>query len=191
MKTCAATAIAAILSAGTASAAITFDLTGPSGQASSYSYSDATSGISVVATAVREIFNRDRVTRDGSGLGVTGPLDTDLDLDGQVDEALIFTFSEVVKAGLAFFTDVDTNDDWDIFVDDGSGSFTQVGFDVDDNPFAFGWTEAKRIAIGADGGNDSFRVNSLTVAAVPLPAAGLVMIVGLGGLGLAFRRKAA
>lgn len=177
-----------------AMAATTFDLTGsPASEAPSYSFS--ADGINMTATGFTDLvfsgLQQTDVTQDTTGLGVTRFFDTDSDLDGQVDEFLVFTFDQTVKFFTILFEDVDPNDDWDLFVDSGSG-FAQVADENTDNPYSFSaGTNGNRVAIGADGGNDSFRVSSITVAAVPLPAAGLLMLGALGGLIGLRRRKSA
>jgi hypothetical protein len=153
LSTTAATILAVGLAAP-ASAAITFDLTGsPASQASSLSFTE--SGITLTATPGRFCFLcTPDVTQDATGLGVTGGADTDLDLDGEVDGAVI-------------------------------------GNNLTDNPFGFGWITGTEVVIGADGFNDSFRVQELTVAAVPLPAAGFALFGALAAAGVAYRRRAA
>jgi hypothetical protein len=185
LSTTAATILAVGLAAP-ASAAITFDLTGsPASQASSLSFTE--SGITLTATPGRFCFLcTPDVTQDATGLGVTGGADTDLDLDGQVDEILTLTFSEEVRLGSALFSDVDSDDDWNVEVDG-----AVIGNNLTDNPFGFGWITGTEVVIGADGFNDSFRVQELTVAAVPLPAAGFALFGALAAAGVAYRRRAA
>jgi hypothetical protein len=179
------------MAAGSASAA-TFNFTGSSSDSSSKSFTVA--GITAVATAFREgplgfLQFAGNVTQNGNGLGVASVPDTSGDIDGfGFKDTLVLTFDQLVNFSLATFGAVDSGDDWDIFVDDGSGAFVQVANDITDNPFNFNDGIVKRIAFGADGINDDFRLNSVEVSAVPLPAAGWLLIAGVGGL-VAMRRK--
>tara|TARA_Y100001933_G_scaffold27806_1_gene23301 strand:- start:8450 stop:9052 length:603 start_codon:yes stop_codon:yes gene_type:complete len=194
MSRAAALATSLMFAAPAAMAATTFDLTGsPASQASSFDYT--VDGIGLEVTGFTDLviggITPTDVTRDETGLGVTRLLDSDPDLDGQVDEFLVFTFDQTVSLFTILFDDVDSDDDWDLFVDTGSG-FTQVANDNTDNPFTFALgTDGNRVSIGADGRNDSFRVREITVAAVPLPAAGWLMLAGLGGIAALRRRKKA
>ncbi|WP_147114363.1 VPLPA-CTERM sorting domain-containing protein [Tateyamaria sp. syn59] len=68
----------------------------------------------------------------------------------------------------------------------------------DENPYTFnfapGTIVGSIIGFGADSWRDSFRLNSITfdiVGAVPLPAGGLLLLTGLGGLAVMRRRKKA
>jgi hypothetical protein len=177
-----------------AMAATTFDLTGaPPSQGTSFIFNQ--DSIQMTATGFTDTvlfgLTQTNVTQDETGLGVTRFFDTDADLDGQVDEFLVFTFDQTVSLFTILFDDVDPDDDWDLFVDTGSG-FAQVANESTDNPFTFTvGTNGNRVAIGADGGNDSFRVREITVAAIPLPAAGWLMLAGLGGIAALRRRKKA
>ena len=194
MSRAAALATSLMFAAPAAMAATTFDLTGsPASEAPSFSYS--VDGIGLEVTGFTDLviggITPTDVTRDGTGLGVTRFFDSDPDLDGQVDEFLVFTFDQTVSLFTILFDDVDSDDDWDLFVDTGSG-FTLVADDNTDNPFTFALgTDGNRVSIGADGRNDSFRVREITVAAVPLPAAGWLMLAGLGGIAALRRRKKA
>lgn len=190
LKTTVAAATLAI-AAGSASAA-TFNFGGSSGATSSKSFT--VDGITAVATAFREgplgfLQFVGNVTQNASGLGVSSFPDTSGDIDGFIlKDTLVLTFDQLVSFSLATFGAVDRQDDWDIYVDNGSGNWVQVANDITDNPFNFNGGTVKRIAFGADGGDDDFRLSSVQVSAVPLPAGGWLLIAGIGGL-VALRRK--
>jgi hypothetical protein len=190
LKTTLAAATLAIVG-GSASAA-TINFTGSSSGSPSKSFT--VSGITAVATAFRAgpmgiLQFAGNVTQNGSGLGVASFPDTSGDIDGfGLNDFLVLTFDQLVNFSIATFGAVDDNDDWDVFVDNGSGSFLQVAFDSPVNPFDFNDGIVKRIAFGADGATDNFRLTSVEVSAVPLPAAGWLLLAGVGGL-VVLRRK--
>lgn len=185
----------AVLAAGSASAA-TISFTGQTGSAPSFTFSDAFT--SVTATGLREdgslctAYREVNVTATSGGLGVGadsgrcfGGLDSGA-LDGQIDEILVLTLDIArLVTGLAF-TAFDTNDPYEILVDDGSGSFASVGTG-NQNPFAQNLF-AKRIAISVTDNSAAFRVASMSYV-VPLPAAGWMLLAGLGGLAALKRRR--
>ncbi|APX14332.1 VPLPA-CTERM sorting domain-containing protein [Tateyamaria omphalii] len=70
--------------------------------------------------------------------------------------------------------------------------------DGNENPYTFNFAPGQIvgsiIGFGADSWRDSFRLNSISfdiVSAVPLPAGGLLLLTGLGGLAVMRRRKKA
>lgn len=201
LKSIATAAALALATAGGANAAITFDLTGsPASSAPSYTFTE--SGLSVEATAKREgLFGPVSVdvTQDADGLGATWDgiftSDSDPNLDSFVYEILTFSFTPNVKLGSVAFSLFDVpGDDYTLKVNG-----VEIASGVNDNPYNFGWVEAGSFSIQAVFGDDptletlsglydSFRVQSITVAAVPVPAAGLMLVGALGGMA-AYRRR--
>lgn len=180
---------------GSGASAATVNLQGNATAAPSFSTS--IDGVGLTVTAYRNnLFGGGttaiNVTQSlTGGLGATYPLDNTADLDGVLDEFLVFTFASAVKLSSILFGNVDGNDDWDLWIDNGTG-FAQVAFDSDLNPYLFNDAVVTSLRIGADGLNDNFRVKELNaVAAVPLPAAGFLLIGALGGLAAMRRRKMA
>lgn len=198
--------LAATMAAGVAtgaSAATVVDLTGNS-EGPSLTFNDVLAGVDLTVTPTNASASNDSVTQTGNGLGVSGTNtacafwlcfevgDGPEGLDSKWGyEALTFTFTEAVKLGSLGFSLFDASDDYTITVNG-------VSVQSDENPYDFGWEVADTFNIGVIFGDDTtifpkiyddFRVSSLTVAAVPLPAAGWLMLAGLGGLAATRRRR--
>lgn len=206
------TAIALSMIAGSAAYAATeYDFTGNGGIAPSYSFTE--DGITVVATGEyrdnrffptgpflpAEVGVHQQNTPAGEeGLGVVGPVnDNDYDIDGVFDERLVLTFSETVEIYSLDISEIEglespprERDEWDVWTSTDGVNFTKVATNSIDDPFVFGWgVEVQAVAIGVDQGYDGIRVAGATIAAVPLPAGGLLLLSGLAGAGLLRRRR--
>ncbi|GHF06562.1 hypothetical protein GCM10016455_29670 [Aliiroseovarius zhejiangensis] len=129
-------------------------------------------------------WGNDYLTQNSYGMGVKGWGDTSWQLDGFVDESITFTFDRAVRLVSVSFSHWDWNDDADVYV---NGSM--VANESPNNPYYFGNVVATSFTIGADGHFDSFRIKSFTVAPVPLPAAGFLLLGGLAGLGALSRKR--
>lgn len=184
--------MALLLSCGAASAA-TFNFSGNSPNSTSKVFSD--SGITVTATGWRTnssglLGQQIMVSQSGpgGGLGVTSSRDENIAVDGlNWMDVLVLSFNQLVRMASVTFTFTEADDDWTVYVDDGSGNFVQVADDSTDNPFNYNGN-FRRIAFQADHPSDDFKVNAITVAPVPLPAGAWLLLGGLGAL-VAVRRK--
>jgi hypothetical protein len=187
-----AAAMALILSCGAASAA-TFNFSGNSADSASKVFTDG--GVTVTATAGRNgpsgithLFAAVTQTGPGGGLGVRSQGDTSGEVDGSgAMDALVLSFNTFVRLASVTFAFAQADDDWTVYVDDGSGNFVQVADDSSDNPFYYSGT-FRRIAFQADYLDDDFKVAGMTVTAVPLPAGAWLLLGGFGAL-VAMRRK--
>ncbi|WP_289042415.1 VPLPA-CTERM sorting domain-containing protein [uncultured Aliiroseovarius sp.] len=186
MKNLLATVAFVGLSATAASAATVVDLT-TGGDATGNGLqmgSFASGAVTGTIDPWRRGKSADYLTQTGTGLGVAGGWDTNAQLDGSVDESITFTFDHSVRLVSVEFAHWDWNDDANVYVNG-----VEVASDSDDNPYYFGNVVASSFTIGADGVFDNFRIKSFTVAPVPLPAAGFLLLGGLAGLGALSRKR--
>jgi hypothetical protein len=181
-------------------AATVFNLGGSNATQSSFNYT--VDGIGLTVTGERKdkiigcgflcltsVYQGRDVTRTADGLGVVGPLDTSAELDGQINERMTFSFDKNVSLMSIMFNNIDGNDPYDIYVDTGTG-FTLITAAAMANPYVFSpFLVGNTLRIGVTDNASAFRVKSLTVAAVPIPAAGFLLLAGLGGLGALRRRQ--
>ncbi|MCG8696019.1 MAG: PEP-CTERM sorting domain-containing protein, partial [Minwuiales bacterium] len=139
------------------------------------------------------------------------PIDTNVGIDGfGPDELLRFTFSKTVTLVSMVFQDVESNDEFDMAVDDMDvdvsallgtddiGALPNGGFGSDSNLADF--TGAGLIGTVFDfyttEADDDYLIRALTVdvahdaADVPAPGALMLLGFGLAGLSLARRRRA-
>lgn len=143
--------------------------------------------------------NDARVDPDSNGLGVinnfSAGTDNDDDVDGSGwDDFLILSFSQKVQVTSATFGAFGFNDDYRLFYDlNGNGSLGNgdfLTFTKDDNPLTnFPVVVGDLIGFAATGSNDEWKLKKISVAAVPLPAAGWMLLAGIGGLAAMRRRK--
>lgn len=168
------------ISASTASA-ITVDFTGgPNG--TSLDFGDFT----VTASALFSPFPV--VTHNSNGLGVDANF---LDSTGSLDsregfEALTFTFDQTVVVNSVSFNGLGGGENYSVIVDG-----VPVALGISDNPLVGPATlDSFTIGTGLRDG-DRFRIASIDydIAPIPLPAAGWMLLAGLGGLYAVKRRK--
>lgn len=186
------------VSAGAASAATTYDYTNSA---------DPAGGPAVSCEALGIFNNSCTVTYNQAGLGIDGSPDTTSDqIDGYPlfsSESLTLDFGEDVYWHDITFGLWDLNDDIRLNYDGGELYYGpgQASSSIDLGRVISQSLEITAYGqLGQDGcvsgffrcrqhnGYDGLTVASIQVSAVPLPAAGFLLIAGLGGLG-ALRRK--
>lgn len=174
-----------LASAGSAAAPIVFDLTtGGSFGLGTFTKSESGIDLTLSESHVGRIFVRDSI----EGIGIAGFESPDIDgpdtgifaLD-PVAESLTVSFSEAVTINSITFGNWDNNDD----VTFSGLTLTSFG----DNSGVAAINElVSSFSLSAEGSNDDFRLKSITVSAVPIPAAAWLFgsaLIGMVGL----RRK--
>lgn len=169
---------------------VTFSVT-----AGTFTNPDASGNVSIGAT------NPNWISQNSEGLGVNRPFDSS-EVDGSFgNDILLFSFLNTqVALSAIVFENVDNNDDMLFYSPEMSpNSFSSDIFnpilgsnELDEGIFQFepdfiGTT----FGIGAVGSLDNFRVARLKLTAVPLPAAGWMLLAGVGGLAAMKRRRKA
>ena len=128
-----------------------------------------------------------RVTENGDGLGVSNWRRDNREVDGAFgDDLITIVFSGEVIFEEVMFSNFGSRDSFDFFID---GVLVAPEERTGPNPFPIGLTGTS-ISFGADAWNDSYRLASISVSAVPLPATAALLLAGLGGLAAARRRTA-
>ena len=221
---------AALLLASAASAAsVTFDFSNSHGNPYPLpnSFSTTEGGLSVTASAKSIQFGRltgntltggiirdAQIGRYAGGIGVTSGYFDNHQVDGSdsvlgLDEYVEFSFGQEITLHSVNFDLVGCDDDFRWGYDSngngsyGIGDFLSGEIDIPNSTiFAnFGGVESSVFTLGAFGGNDEWKIRSMTVnyepvpvdpdlpSPVPLPAPILLLAGGLGGLGAFARRR--
>jgi len=201
--------------AATVSATVNFtsDASGTSGLTGLYETTFATSATYTNANGVTSAAT---VTSSAIGLGIRSPGDETREqaegleeIDGfplGTTETLTVSFSDLVFLRNIVFSNVDPDDDFEFAVN-GNTIFSPVPAGLFSTTFGdrvfqvLGEVRSFTIRVSGDAatdgsGDDGFGIRSVTiepseVSAVPLPAGGLLLLGGLGGLMVLRRRKAA
>ncbi len=195
------TAIAAagmfLASAMSAQAMTTYDLRGPYAESNSFSIGDLTvTGSHQHGSTVHDT---EKVVRTWSGMGVKNWTYDDPRIDGAgTNDVLELYFSSAVKMISARFSSIGGEEFAFYFDDDGNGSLS-YDFVGEVNPIGSSYTFlgtyiGQTFGFGARGSHDDYYLKSVTVSAVPLPAALPLYGAGLaviGFVGWRKRRKAA
>jgi hypothetical protein len=193
----------------TSAFAATFNLTGNGGLANSYSFSEDGIDLTITPAAITlgptipddTVATQGQIGQYSGGLGISQPGSDSHQVDGYgVDELLVFAFSETVQFISAKFTYVGSDDGFEFWFDQGMDSSLngdyQFTADIPDS-LVYVLTDtyiSDLFGIGAVYKKHDFKLHSITVSPVPLPAA-LPLFAGALGLfgaaGWRQRRKAA
>ena len=205
LKSLALSGIAALCASAASAVPVTIDLTGRTGQTSVLSVEGLTDlALTVTATSFDEagamrLGDDSDVSLNAGGLGVLNSVSSadpekNVFVDGRspsdINDVLVFDFDRAVNIldiGL-MARDPAMNSMVALFLPVG-GMLTLVSQSTLDAVNVPGFVTS--FGLGGLGSNDQFLVSSLTVeapAAVPIPAAGVLLLGSLAGLGLLRRR---
>lgn len=204
MRTIFAAIAAVALSAG-ASLASTVDFHfGSSHPSYTSKVSKTVDGITLDVTGLRcdgsSCWSSNKLVEWGTGIGIYSNSQDSHQVDGYYrDEYLKLTFSEEVTLDAAKFTYYSADDDFTLhtwngskFVFNGHGDACEANcggsHTVHTYDFAGTYTSTMFL-IGAKYDDDDWKFKGVSVTPVPLPAAGFMLLAGLGGLAAMKRRK--
>ncbi len=129
---------------------------------------------------------------NGGGLGeLNAPGDTNHDIDGAIqrNDLVSLVFDKAVKLKSVRFARVDSNDVFDFWTAGGYQFSAATPFPLAQYIFAGGGVIGKFFAFGATNDTSDYKIRSVTVSAVPLPPAAVLLVTGLFGIGALGRRK--
>jgi hypothetical protein len=203
-KILATAAIATALSATSASALTTtidFGLAN-SGPVSSLVFTK--DGFTVTASALttdnaRHVIDTGKVTQtkhttdvNGGGLGeLNAAGDSNHDIDGAIlrNDLVALKFNKAVKLKSVRFARVDSNDVFDFWTTTGYSFSAATPFPLAQYMFAGGGVIGSLFGFGATADTSDYKIRSVTVSAVPLLPAAMLLITGLFGVGALGRRR--
>jgi len=199
MRTLFLTIVAFLLSCTTAFA-VTFNFAGPNIVAPSHTFTNGSVSVETTAgtfSPAGVITPGGVVGRYAGGLGATTHSGDSHQVDGaNRNDIILFDFNQTVTLESVTFSLVDSNDEFSFFFDtEPDGVLNPISYNVDipgsgvgTYNFVSTWT-AGMFGIGAWDSSDNFKIKSLTVSVVPLPATLPLYAAGLALLAFFGRRK--
>lgn len=206
IRTLAAASVAALLALPAAAASVSFDFTGGWGQSSAaHQFSKDGLNLTVGGWKCGNPCYTVSAQRWSSGFGILSGRGDEHYIDGKDgDEILTLAFGKAVTITSLAFSYADGNDDVSVLrlangtvVTDASGRLTLLGNGRGSFTVSNGIV-GSIFGVAARGSNDEYKLRGVTVSyddppvpAVPLPAAGWMLMAAIGGLAAARRRRRA
>lgn len=203
MKRLLAAAAILVLSSTAAQASTTFDFTSGTVAYTSGNISYSAGGIGLDVSSGNytggNVVDTSEIGQiNGAGLVIKSWSGDDHEIDGDVyNDVAVFQFDQNVTLESVSFNFFEGDDDFAFFFDVGNdGSLNLIDGDIDANPLDYyDFTgiyllNGDLFGIGALAYNDDFKIASVTVSAIPLPAAFPLYAAGMAVLGfMGWRRK--
>jgi hypothetical protein len=129
------------------------------------------------------------------GLGESNaPGDTDHRIDGAIlrNDLVGLVFNKAVKLKSVRFSEVDGSDVFDFYTSPGVAGYVfsaATPFPIAEYIFGGGGVIGSFFGFGATDKLSDYKIRSVTVSAVPLPPAALLLVTGLFGIGALGRRR--
>jgi hypothetical protein len=129
------------------------------------------------------------------GLGESNaPGDTDHRIDGAIlrNDLVGLVFNKAVKLKSVRFSEVDGSDVFDFYTSPGVAGYVfsaATPFPLAEYIFGGGGVIGSFFGFGATDRLSDYKIRSVTVSAVPLPPAALLLVTGLFGIGALGRRR--
>jgi hypothetical protein len=161
--------------------------------ATPYVTDDLRNLVDASTAVVNSTRNTTNVNKGGLGES-NAPGDTDHRIDGAIlrNDLVGLVFNKAVKLKSVRFSEVDGSDVFDFYTSPGVAGYVfsaATPFPIAEYIFGGGGVIGSFFGFGATDRLSDYKIRSVTVSAVPLPPAALLLLTGLFGIGALGRRR--